>query len=130
MRFTWRPLASWPRRWSGRTPEARIETPPQVFRASVTVARRPLAVAAVLLLAVTTAASAGAATGGTGPGATQPGPALPALSTRQLVGQHMVLSYAGPTPPAALERRIRAGEAARVVLFGRNIASPARLPPP
>ncbi|MDX6673279.1 MAG: beta-N-acetylhexosaminidase [Solirubrobacteraceae bacterium] len=89
----------------------------------MTVARRPLAVAAVLLLAVTAAGSAGAATGGTGPGATQPGPALPALSTRQLVGQHMVLSYAGPTPPAALERRIRAGEVAGVILFARNIAS-------
>jgi beta-N-acetylhexosaminidase len=93
----------------------------------VTVARRPLAVAAVLLLAVTAAGSAGAATGGTDPGATQPGPALPALSTRQLVGQHMVLSYAGPTPPAALERRIRAGEVAGVILFARNIASRARL---
>jgi beta-N-acetylhexosaminidase len=91
------------------------------------VTRRPLAAAAALLLAVTAAASAAAATGGTGPGATQPGPALPALSTRQLVGQHMVFSYAGATPPAALERRIRAGEAAGVILFGRNIASRSRL---
>src|SRR5947207_1110175 len=92
----------------------------------MTVAGRPLALAGALLLGAT-AASARAATGGTGPTATQPGPALPALSARQLVGQHMVFSYAGATPPAALERRIRAGEAAGVILFGRNIASRARL---
>ena len=77
------------------------------------VARRPLAAAAALLLALTAAGGATAATGGTGPGATQPAPALPSLTTRQLVGQHMVFSYAGATPPAALQRRIRAGEAAR-----------------
>ena len=93
----------------------------------MTVARRPLALAAVLLLGLTAAGSAAAATGGTGPGATQPSPTLPALSTRQLVGQHMVFSYAGATPPAALERRIRVGEAAGVILFGRNIASRGRL---
>ena len=93
----------------------------------MTVAGRPLALAAALLLGVTAAGTAGAATGGTGPTATPPGPALPALSVRQLVGQHMVFSYAGATPPFALERRIRAGEAAGVILFGRNIASRARL---
>jgi beta-N-acetylhexosaminidase len=93
----------------------------------VTVATRPLVLAVALLLAVTAAGSAAAATGGTGPSATSPGPALPPLTTRQLVGQHMVFSYAGATPPAALERRIRAGEAAGVILFARNIASRARL---
>ena len=93
----------------------------------MTVAGRPLVLAAALLLGVTAAGSAGAATGGTGPTATPPGPALSALSVRQLVGQHMVFSYAGTTPPSALERRIRAGEAAGVILFGRNIASRARL---
>src|SRR5207244_6775502 len=69
----------------------------------------------------------GADTGGSGPGATQPGPPLPALTTPQRAGQHMVFSYAGATPPGALERRIRAGEAAGVILFARNIASRARL---
>lgn len=93
----------------------------------MSVAGRPLALAAALLLGVTAAASAGAATGGTGPTATHPQPAAPTLSVRQLVGQHMVFSYAGATPPSALERRIRAGEAAGVILFGRNIASRARL---
>ena len=90
---------------------------------------RPLALlaAAALVSVAVLVARAGAATGGTGPGAPSPQPSLPALTTRQLVGQHMVLSYAGPTPPAALERRIRAGEAAGVILFGRNIASRARL---
>ena len=93
----------------------------------MTDARRSLALAVALLLAVTVAAGAAAATGGTGPDATPPEPALPALTTRQLVGQHMVFSYAGTKPPAALERRIRAGEAAGVILFSRNIASRARL---
>ena len=88
--------------------------------------RRPLVLAAALFLAITATASA-AATGGTGPSPTQPGPALPPLTTRQLVGQHMVFSYAGATPPGALERRIRAGEGAGVILFARNIASRARL---
>jgi len=93
----------------------------------VTALRRPLGPAAGLLIALTAVATAGAATGGTGPGAGGPAPSLPALTTRQLVGQHMVFSYAGTTPPAALERRIRAGEAAGVILFTRNIASRSRL---
>ena len=91
--------------------------------------RRPLAlIAATALLSVAVlVARAGAATGGTGPGAPSPQPSLPALTTRQLVGQHMVFAYAGTTPPAALQRRIGAGEAAGVILFARNIASRGRL---
>jgi beta-N-acetylhexosaminidase len=74
------------------------------------------------------------ATGPVGPAAPA-GPAAPvataadrpALTDAQLVGQRMVFAYPGPTPPAALKRRIRAGEAAGVILFARNIASPAAL---
>ncbi|UGS36254.1 glycoside hydrolase family 3 N-terminal domain-containing protein [Capillimicrobium parvum] len=51
----------------------------------------------------------------------------PQLTSRQLIGQRMVFGYDGTTPPAALERRIRRGEAAGVILFGRNVGSPARL---
>src|SRR3954463_13208467 len=54
-------------------------------------------------------------------------PPAPALTDRQLIGQRMVFAYPGATPPAALERRIRRGEAAGVVLFSRNIASKAAL---
>ena len=98
-----------------------------MFEDCVNVARRPLAAATVLLLALTGAAGATAATGGTGSGANPPAPVLPALTTRQLVGQHMVFSYAGTTPPIALQRRIRAGEAAGVILFARNLSSRAGL---
>jgi beta-N-acetylhexosaminidase len=49
------------------------------------------------------------------------------LSTRQLVGQHVVYPFAGRTVPAALEARIRRGEAAGVVFFARNIGSRAEV---
>jgi beta-N-acetylhexosaminidase len=50
-----------------------------------------------------------------------------ALTARRLAGERVVYSYAGPTPPAPLLARIRAGEAAGVIFFGENIASPAQL---
>jgi beta-N-acetylhexosaminidase len=53
--------------------------------------------------------------------------AQPQLTDRQLVGQRMVFAYSGPTPPAALQKRIRRGEAAGVILFARNIASTSAL---
>jgi beta-N-acetylhexosaminidase len=48
-------------------------------------------------------------------------PPLPRLTLRQAIGQHMVFAYSGARPPAALERRIARGEAAGVILFGRNV---------
>jgi len=51
----------------------------------------------------------------------------PLLTPAQLIGQRMVFAYDAATPPAALVRRIRRGEAAGVILFGRNIGSGARL---
>ena len=56
-----------------------------------------------------------------------PPPEPPAMTTAQLVGQHMIFSYAGAEPPAALIQRIRRGEAAGVILFTRNIRSRAHL---
>jgi beta-N-acetylhexosaminidase len=41
----------------------------------------------------------------------------------QEVGQRFVFPYAGLRPPRALERRIRRGEAAGVILFARNVRS-------
>jgi beta-N-acetylhexosaminidase len=45
------------------------------------------------------------------------------LPAGQLTGQRIVLGFAGPQPPAAVERMIRAGEAAGVVLFADNLPS-------
>jgi beta-N-acetylhexosaminidase len=45
------------------------------------------------------------------------------LTLRQQIGQHFVFPFNGKTPPRALIKRIRRGEAAGVILFGRNISS-------
>ena len=47
----------------------------------------------------------------------------PALTLRQLVGQHIIFAYDGLTPPRALRTRIARGEAAGVILFARNVRS-------
>lgn len=47
----------------------------------------------------------------------------PALTLRQQIGQHFVFPFGGRTPPRALVRRIRRGEAAGVILFARNVSS-------
>lgn len=82
---------------------------------------RRAAAAASLLLALIVA---GAAAAGPAPRAQSN---TPALTVRQLVGQHMIFGYAGTQPPDALVQRIARGEAAGVILFGRNIASRSRL---
>ncbi|MDQ3675627.1 MAG: beta-N-acetylhexosaminidase [Actinomycetota bacterium] len=51
----------------------------------------------------------------------------PALTLRQAVGQRMVFAYDGLSPPPALRRRIRRGEAAGVIVFSRNVRSATRL---
>lgn len=53
--------------------------------------------------------------------------AAPALTLRQVVGQHMVFAYDGLEPPPALRRRIARGEAAGVIIFARNVRSASRL---
>lgn len=52
---------------------------------------------------------------------------MAALSPSQLLGQRIVYSYAGTTPPASLLALIHRGEAAGVIFFGENVADPAAL---
>ena len=54
-------------------------------------------------------------------------PPVPALTLRQVVGQHMVFAYDGLRPPPALRRRIARGEAAGVIVFARNVRSAGQL---
>jgi beta-N-acetylhexosaminidase len=49
------------------------------------------------------------------------------LSDTQLAGQRVIYSYPGLTPPPALLRVIRRGQAAGVIFFAGNISSPAQL---
>ncbi len=44
------------------------------------------------------------------------------LAPRQLAGERLVAGFSGPNPPAALQRMIRAGELAGVVLFSDNFS--------
>lgn len=50
-------------------------------------------------------------------------PLVQRLSTAQLAGQRIVYAYRGLRPPRSLLARIRAGEAAGVVLFATNVSS-------
>jgi beta-N-acetylhexosaminidase len=88
------------------------------------------------VLAIVAAASfAAGALGGSGSGddqatADRPEPfalrPLPELSTAQLAGQRLVAGFDGRHPPQGLEREIRAGRLAGVVLFADNAGSAAR----
>jgi beta-N-acetylhexosaminidase len=49
------------------------------------------------------------------------------LTDRQLAGQMVIAGYSGTRAPAALVRRIHAGEVSGVIIFARNIASRAKL---
>jgi hypothetical protein len=49
------------------------------------------------------------------------------LTLEEQVGQLIVLSFAGMTPPAYVVEALHEGRAAGVILFGGNIASPAQL---
>ena len=56
-----------------------------------------------------------------------PAPATQRLSDAQLAGQRVIYSYPGLTPPRALLRAVRSGQAAGVIFFAGNISSPAQL---
>ena len=56
-----------------------------------------------------------------------PAPAIQRLSDAQLAGQRVIYSYPGLTPPRALLRAVRRGQAAGVIFFAGNISSPAQL---
>jgi beta-N-acetylhexosaminidase len=49
------------------------------------------------------------------------------LTLEEQVGQLIVLSFAGTTPPAYVGEALHEGRAAGVILFGGNITSPAQL---
>ncbi len=70
---------------------------------------------ALAVLAIGTAAC--------GEGESSPRASGPALSISQLVGQRFVFAFPGRTLPRGLARRIRAGEAAGIVIFSRNFRS-------
>jgi beta-N-acetylhexosaminidase len=90
------------------------------------VLKRVVLPAFLLLLVLVAAASA--QSGGSTPGTTPDTPDPTAgLTVPQLVGQRMIYSYDGTTPPSGLRRRIAAGEAAGVILFAHNVGSRARL---
>lgn len=61
------------------------------------------------------------------PAAASPAMAIHRLTDAQLAGQRVIYSYPGLTPPQALLRAIRRGEAAGVIFFAGNISSPAQL---
>ena len=94
---------------------------------------RHLAAMSVAAAAVTAAAMAGPAPAAAAwhvpdpPASAAPAPARPRLTDAQLAGQRVIYSYPGLTPPRALLRAIRRGEAAGVIFFAGNISSPAQL---
>jgi beta-N-acetylhexosaminidase len=72
--------------------------------------------AALALVPVLAVGSGDAARGGVGE-----------LTLEQQVGQLMVLSFAGTTPPPYVREALRQKRVAGVILFGGNIASPGQL---
>jgi beta-N-acetylhexosaminidase len=94
-------------------------------------ARRRLAVlAAVALLALVVGLVVGGSPGSErGPGragapaAARERSAVARLPLRRQLGQLLVSSFDGPRVPAYIGRRLRAGETAGVILFGRNAGS-------
>jgi beta-N-acetylhexosaminidase len=82
---------------------------------------------AVAMVALIAGIAVGGGDGDGGSAATQPevaiGPepdAVRQLTLRRQVGQMTVSSFDGPTVPPYIRRRLRAGETAGVILFGRN----------
>jgi len=53
--------------------------------------------------------------------------AVPAPTTRELVGQRLVVALEGEHPSQAILARIRRGEIGGVILFGANVTSPAQV---
>lgn len=81
---------------------------------------RAVAAASALLAALSVGQTACANDGEKGRVAVSP---VPALTLRQEIGQRFVYPFSGTRLPAALARRIRRGEVAGVILFGRNVRS-------
>ena len=92
--------------------------------------RRLAALASAAALALVAGVAVGAASGGDSAdepargGAPQP-PPVDALSLRRQVGQLLVSSFDGTSVPGYLERRLRSGETAGVIVFAKNGGGPA-----
>jgi beta-N-acetylhexosaminidase len=86
-----------------------------------------VAVAALTAVAVAGSAPTAAARHLADPPPPGVSPGIQRLSTTQLAGQRVIYSYPGLTPPPALLRGIRRGEAAGVIFFAGNISSRAQL---
>jgi beta-N-acetylhexosaminidase len=86
-----------------------------------------------LLVAAALIAGSGLGSAHAASGAGAPAPAASAaaiarrLSPTQLAGQRVIYSYRGRVPPASLIAAIRAGDAAGVIFFADNIASPTQI---
>lgn len=83
---------------------------------------RAVVVAATALAALSVATAACADDRGEPQGRAAVTP-VPGLTLRQEIGQRFVYPFSGTRPPKPLVRRIRRGEAAGVILFGRNVRS-------
>ena len=93
----------------------------RITRRSALAGGGALAAGAVLAGVAAPTASAASATASTAAGA------FPGLSLAQLVGQLVVYSYPGLTPPEELLRLLRAGRVGGVIFFGENITSTAQI---
>ena len=84
--------------------------------------RRRVTGAAIAALALAVALAAPGSDGAQGAP-----PPVDRLTLEQQVGQLIVLSFTGTTPPAYVRELLRGRRVAGVILFGRNISSPAQL---
>lgn len=57
----------------------------------------------------------------------RPSAETPQISLSQAVGQRIIFSYEGYSPPDRLKELIRRGEVGGIIIFKRNVASPSRL---
>ena len=92
--------------------------------------RRLVALASAAVLALAAGVAVGAGSDGDSAGeatreSARAAPPVDPLSLRQQVGQLLVSSFDGTSVPAYLARRLRAGETAGVIVFGKNGGGPA-----
>jgi beta-N-acetylhexosaminidase len=81
---------------------------------------------ALPLAALAVVAALSIARSSVAPGATVAA-AAPVPTTRELVGQRLMVAMRGTRPSPALLARVRRGEIGGVILFGTNISSPSQL---
>ena len=89
--------------------------------------RRLAALGACAAAALTAGAVLGAGDRDGGTGIREPPERAGRQPLERQVGQLLVSSFDGTSPPAYVLRRLRAGQTAGVILFRKNVASPAAL---